>query len=190
MPKEQKPEHPLSAAATQFAYALKKFEDVSGSLQRSDFGSQKALERGADMLRQAAEVEDSLSAHGRDLALALAEARKNQEAQAAIIRTKAEELAARTEVFRQLMERFAQLGQQASNLNELVKGLGQQGDGAAQIGDVAGDLDKLATDSEGLATDAGAQQFGEVSRQADSLRQQVLSVKNRLELLFKKLPVS
>jgi hypothetical protein len=98
-------------------------------------------------------------------------------------------LEGRAASFDGLMNRFAALGESARGVNELTTGLSaRKNEGApeSELLDGLRVLDehmlKVVVDAEALAQDAAADGWPEISRQADSVRQQVRAAKNKLAL--------
>jgi len=96
------------------------------------------------------------------------------------VQTRAQELA-------NFVERFAALGQQARELNEPVRAVVTRKDeGAppaellAALGEVLARTESLVSQADGLAKDARESDWPEVAREADSLKQQMQSARNRL----------
>ena len=187
----------LLAAAEAFDVELGRFAHLTEGARRGTLSSQRSLERAAELLKEVADCEEQMQAQARALMAALAEARAQQEAQAALVSQRAEELRQRTVVYGELLQRFQQLGEDAAELNgmgqrlslkkreagaseadmakdpELASGLRLLSERMASVAERARDLESTARDAD----------FEDVARQADSLRQQLLAARNKVVLL-------
>ncbi|MFL5318026.1 MAG: hypothetical protein ACJ790_00115 [Myxococcaceae bacterium] len=177
---------------------LKKFEQLSDQLQKAPANSQKALERCAKLLTDVAASDERLGNMVRELVMVINRVRDRQHAQAEGIHQRALYIQQRTEMFQKLMERYAELGRTAAELNQLamsIQGEAKNATNAEKNGEfVAGlqtlqeSMGKLAEGAEILAKTSDEQDFSDIARNADSLRQQLLSTKNKVSLLQKSLP--
>jgi chromosome segregation ATPase len=188
---------PLLAAAQAFDAELERFGYLAESARRGPLGSQKALERAAETLKEIADCEEQMQARARALMAALGTAREQQEAQATLVSERAEEVRRRTTVYAQLLQQFQTLGQDAADLNNLGQRLStKKRDAGATAADMAKDpelaaglrelserMGAVAERAAALASAAQTSDFEDVSRQADSLRQQLLAARNKVVLL-------
>jgi hypothetical protein len=87
------------------------------------------------------------------------------------------------------MEQFQALGAHAQELSAAAKEVAARPDashasgGRAALGALREQIEALAAAAAQVARDAGAKEFEDVSRDAESLRQSLLSMRNRLGLL-------
>jgi len=188
---------PLLAAAQAFDAELERFGHLAESARRGPLESQKALERAAETLKEIADCEEQMQARARALMAALGAAREQQEAQAALVSQRAEEVRQRTTVYAQLLQQFQTLGQDAAELNSMGQRLStRKRDAGASAADMAKDpelaaglrelserMGAVAERAQTLTSAARAADFEDVSRQADSLRQQLLAARNKVVLL-------
>lgn len=187
----------LAFAAEGVETELEKFEELSERIRTATLDSQKNLERFANMLKDVADTDERLGEKVRTLVSAIAQARERQQKQAELISQRAQELQQRTSVFQGLIEQYANLGSQAAQLNLQVQEAYQarqsgtaEGEAlaTARLGDINEGAGKLAEEAERVMNAADQAGFNDISRQADSLRQQLLSARNKLNLLSKKVP--
>lgn len=194
--KRSTPSSPLVAAAEAFDEALARFASLTDSLRKGPLESSRGLERAAESLREVAACEEELQARAQLLVAALGTAREAQQAQAELVRAQALEIQSRSQTYAALMGRFEAIGKDAVELNALAQSVAgrQRGAGQAPAADdlrgLLSELDNLqermtavATNCETLAVDARAANFEELARQFDSLRQQLLSARNKIGLL-------
>ena len=187
----------LVEAAEALETEVGKFEEVSERVRTAEFNSQKNLERAAGWFKEVTEIDDRMGQRVRELIAAITEIRERQQKQAELVAARANELQSRTEIFQKLIHAYAALGQEAASLNLLVQEvykLRQSGtaegeaETAAKLGQITSGAEKLAGEAEKVATDASESGFGDIARQVEALRQQLLSARNKLNLLNEKVP--
>jgi DNA repair exonuclease SbcCD ATPase subunit len=189
---------PLLAAAEAFDAELERFAHLTEAARHGSLGSQKALERAAEALKEIADCEEQMQAQARLLMAALGNAREQQEKQAALAAQRAEEVRERTAVYGELLERFKALGAEAAELNVMGQSLSaRKREGAAASGadaakdpalasglrDLSQRMSEVAEHAQGLMAAAREADFEDVARQAESLRQQLLAARNKVQLL-------
>jgi uncharacterized protein YoxC len=185
----------LEQAAEGVEEELRRFEDLAETVLRTPLDSEKNLERASKALRDVAESDERLVAQLQKLVAAVGGIRDRQQEHARGVNARAEELQARTQAFQALLQRYAGLGRSAAELNAVVQDIAARRQKATTSEDnraLAGSLDQLlermgqvAEEAQGLATSSTEQDFGDIARQADSLRQQLLSARNKMSLLQK-----
>ena len=180
----------LAAAAEELDAELCRYEALAAGIQRERLDSEKHLRRAAQALGELQESEARLGQHVQKLVAAIATARDRQEKQAHAVCAQAEEIRRRTEALRALLARWETLGADAGEVNRLVQQLattarGGTGDNAVggALREVDERLARLGDDSMELARAAEAEQFADLARQAESLRLQLLSARNKFRLL-------
>ena len=193
MPKKTENHTPLLEAAEAFDTELARFAHLTDSSRKGKLDSQRSLQRAAEALKEVADCEELLQQHAQRLMSALASARDAQQTQAELVRERATEIQTRTEVYADLMRRFQALGQDAVDLNALGQQLAGKtrtpaemaaDDGlAAGLDDLQQRMGGVSERAQALAASAHEADFEDVSRQADSLRQQILSARNKISLL-------
>ena len=192
-PKSKSPESPLVASAQAFDETLKRFAALAAGLRKGTLDSQRNLERAAESLKEVAGCEEELQAHAQALMAALGAARDAQQTQAEVVRVRALEIQARTEELARLMRGFEAIGKDAAALNASAQQLAARKrtpDEMVKDGELLAGLDELQermtavlTSGEKLAADARDADFEDLSRKVDSLRQQILSARNKIGLL-------
>jgi hypothetical protein len=196
--KERGEPSPLLAAAEAFDAELERFARLTEAAGHGNLGSQKALERAAETLKEIADCEEQMQAQARALMAALGAARDQQEKQAALAAQRAEEVRERTSVYGELLNRFQALGAEAAELNTMGQNLSaRKREGAAAtnaemakdpaivdgLRDLSQRMSEVAEHAHGLMTAARDADFEDVARQAESLRQQLLAARNKVLLL-------
>jgi hypothetical protein len=179
---------PVVASAERFAAELHAFGEAARQLQNVVFTSQKGLQRGAALLQKIASINDALDARMREMADALQSARVQQESEAELVKARGEELARRTDVYRELLERYASVGREAAELNQGLGGVDPRDPTALPALDRFDQRMAAAMESmQELGALAGDKQFEDVAELAASLRQQIAVARGRLNLLRKQL---
>jgi DNA repair exonuclease SbcCD ATPase subunit len=171
---------------------LQRMATLTREAQRLPLDSQKNLERTQQKLAELGAVDERLQPLVARLMQAVQGLAEGQQANAAALTARAEELRRRREVFQQLMASYAGLGTASQELNALVQAFaaGARREGAsAPVGEppslevVQATMTRLLERAGEVAQAAQREGFEDVAGQADSLRQQLLSARNRLELL-------
>ncbi len=185
----------LVAAAQALDEGLERFEALTEQLQKAPLQSEKHLERASDTLKALADMDDQLRVRVTSLVGVISRVRDRQQAQAEAVHESAQQLQARTEVFKDLLVRYGSLGQSAGELNVQMQQFAQQRQQAKTPEEQAAvattfqalqdRMAQVADDAKALATLAAEKEFGDIARQADSLRQQLLSARNKMGLLQK-----
>jgi chromosome segregation ATPase len=184
---------PLLASAEAFDTTLKRFAALADGLRNGTLDSQRNLERSAEALKAVAACEEELQLHAQALMTALGGARDAQQAQAELVRERALEIQARTEQLARLMRGFEAIGKDAAALNASAQQLAARkrtADEMVKDGELLAGLDELQEKmsavlaaAEQLAADAKDADFEDLSRKVDSLRQQILAARNKINLL-------
>jgi hypothetical protein len=186
-------EAPLVAAAQAFDETLKRFAALANGLHKGALDSQRNLERAAEMLKEVASCEEELQAHAQALMTALGSARDAQQAEAEIVRVRALEIQSRSEDLARLMRGFEAIGRDAAALNASAQQLAARKrtpDEMVKDGELLAGLDELhermtsvLAAGETLAAEARAADFDDMAAKVDSLRQQILAARNKINLL-------
>lgn len=184
MNKPDKPVSELSQAAVQLDQELKKFEELSDLASRIKLNSEKNIERATDALGKAAESQDRISLHVRALVTAIAAAREKQEKDSAVLMARAHEIAARRTRYVELVQKMGALGGEAREINTALQASDKTRESVLAVQEK---LAGIATGAEEIGKLANEEDLEDLSRQADSLRQQLQAARNKLNLLAEKL---
>jgi uncharacterized protein YoxC len=191
----------LVAAAEALEAQLTRFESLAEQFRKAPLNSEKSLERASKLLRDVAEQDQQLNTSVSALVAAVTATRNRQQVQAESVNERAQELQQRAETFKTLLERYGALGQSAAELNQRMQEFAAQRSKSQETGgqntELIGILDALnermgqvADEAQAVTGLAEEQDFTDIGRQADSLRQQLLSARNKLQLLRKGLAAS
>jgi hypothetical protein len=172
---------PIVSAASAVDAELRRFEELARLLQKSELNSQKSLQRAGEALAQVLESEQRLQESVRGLVEAITRAREQQEAAAVGVQARAKEIEARSFTYQELLERYAALGKEASDLNARMGPEAQAGkDPVLELEAADASILALTQGAQELAAAALEKDFQDVSRQADSLRQQLAVTRGKL----------
>jgi chromosome segregation ATPase len=175
----------LLEAAEAFDDELARFGRLVEAARTGPLNSQKHLQRAARAFEEIAESEKRLGETAQSLVAALQSARQRQEVQALALQGRAQEIEARTTVAADLLVRYGAVGQKAGELNAIVleiaakKTNGSSEPDAtivASLAELRGKMGEVADGAAGLVAAAREADFEDIARQADSLRQQIVSV--------------
>jgi hypothetical protein len=184
---------PLATAAATLEAELGRYAALASEAMHVPLTSEKNLDRAGRALLAAAECEKGLTDLVRTLVEAVGAARQTQESTSISLAERGALIVERRAELEGLLARFAKLGETAKVLNEgLQKLAGYKGNpydanDASEVREALGQIDVGMTAVE-LAKDATARELSDLGRQADGLRQQILSAKNRLAHLHRGLP--
>jgi hypothetical protein len=186
----KKSESQLVAAATALSEELERFEQLARELGKQPLDSQRGLERAAELLKQAAGADESLAAKVSGLVAAIAEMRRRREAGAELVQARAGEIEGRSNAFAALLETYRGIGSSATDITSRLQGVlaAEPGDRDAALADIRHRVADLASRASDLMKDAETQGFGDVARQAEGLRQQLLQGLNKVSLVVKRVP--
>jgi hypothetical protein len=183
------PASPLVVAANAVHEEVRSYADLAAEAKRISLDSEKSLAKVSRLLEDATGRQGRVQEKVRALVSEIESIRVLQEQSLGALAEVARALEARAARFQALMQRFVALGERAKETNTLMTALAAKKEsGAAEADllegfhDVEVSIDHVVADSEELSRDAGEDDWPEISRQADAIRQQVRAAKNRLTL--------
>lgn len=190
----------LTAAAAALDSELRRFDELAAALKRIPLTTQKNLEKAARATAEVQEAQKRVGAALAGLTQAIAVVRDRHIGTAQAVGDQAERIAARTLVLSGLVQRYAELGEHAKNIGSIVaqasalKGKAVTGEDLKTLLPslelAQQKMSDVAEAAGALARDAQAVDAEDIARQADSLKQQILSARNKLALLAKGLAPS
>jgi hypothetical protein len=174
----------LVEAAEGLEVELERFEGIAAEALRVGLESQKGLERAAQVLRTVVAAEERVAAQVNALVAAVGRARSRHQDRSAAVEQRALEIEARGKQFAKLMEDFASIGAAASGVTARLVSVASApaAEREAALATAGAEVAELAGRAQDLARRAEGESFMDVSRQADGLRQQLLSGLNRIRL--------
>ncbi|AKF84170.1 hypothetical protein SAMN05443572_112181 [Myxococcus fulvus] len=196
MSKRDKPqESTLVTAARSLDEGLERFEALAQQLQESPLQAEKHLEKASAILKALADMDEELRGRVAGLVGAISQVRDRQQTQAEAVQARAMELQQRTEIFKDLLVRYGSLGQSAGELNVRMQEFAAQRQQAktpeenaalaTSFQSLQDRMGEVADEAQSLSQAAEEKDFNDIARQAESLRQQLMSARNKLSLLQK-----
>ncbi|MGZ3424733.1 MAG: hypothetical protein ACXWUG_20610 [Polyangiales bacterium] len=178
----------LTEAAAALEAELRRFEELSAQAKKIPLDSEKNLQRAAKALQEAANCQEQTANLVRALVETIGGARDRQQETANGLLARAEELKSQSDTLQELLARFRTLGEDARAIQQLVATANEQGKddmnaALATLEEVKTRMESIASRATELANDAKDKGIVDIQREADSLRQQILSAKNKLGLL-------
>ena len=183
----KKNEGPLTAAALALENELRTFEDLVDDLARLHVNSDKTLQRARQNLESCAEFEQKLAARLKAFAEAMQLMQAKQQECMKTALEHAQRIQQRNDARNALLERVNALGLRARDINapmnELVTDEAAHGDAnhvLAKIQDVGERLEAVIAEAAAVATAAREEDWQDVARDADVLKQQLQSARNKV----------
>lgn len=171
---------PLVEAAVALEGELQRLEGLVTKSKKEPLSSQKNFERAARTLGVVTELEGKLRSALGNLVAAVADAGARQQTAMEALAARAKELEARFASYRELTERRDQLGEHGARANELIRGALAEGGAGAALPEALAELGRIAQAGEELFAAAKDNGFTDLAREADSTRQQLLSLRRKL----------
>jgi hypothetical protein len=188
MPKTREPT-PLVAAAAELEAELDAFAELATETRRARLDSDKALTRTARALETSVERQATIEKKLRALVEQIEAARVKQQSTVQTLLEVTHTLEARHQQRNELLARFAALGESATRANELTLELGnRKAAGAAdqeileRLSEIQIQMAGVAAEAEALAEAATRDDWPDIARQADGVKQQLQSAKNKLAI--------
>jgi hypothetical protein len=185
-------ESPLLAATRALSDDLERFEKLSGELSRLVINSDKALQRAARGLLECSEHETKLAESLRGFAQAMQAMQASQQRCMEQTTLATERVRQRQQQRAQLQERLLLLSQNAGDISNLAGALPESSTDASA--DLLSRLQAVAERLELVIAEAGEvcqlahdEDWTDVERDTQSLKQQLLAAKNRVRLSLSKL---
>ncbi len=176
----------LVEAAEAFAAELSAFGKLAEAARALSLDSQKGLQRAARLYQDIGACEARLGAAGQALVSAIGQARETQQTQAGLIQERAGEIQERAELAADLLGRYGTLGEEAAQASALAQQVVANQDEPgrnATLLELHERLAQLCGGAQALTEAAKQAGFGDIMRQADTLRQQLLSVRSKVATL-------
>lgn len=185
-PPSKKTETPLAASAAALEAELLEYEKFVAEVKRMTLNSEKAMHRAKDLLEQCAAGEQRMAERLQAFAAAMQGVQARQQTCITAAVAAASLIQERVEKRSALLERFSALGDRARSLNDPVALLeAKEGEANAQdllttLGEVASRTESVVAEAEALGADANADDWQDIAREATTLRQQLLSARNKI----------
>lgn len=166
-------ESALVAAAIGFDRELEEYARLAELLLRTPLGSTKHLERANQVIAEIQATETRLQETGQELARAIGEAHRRQQALAEQMVAHLPAVHARNQALHAIVGELQQLGEAMRTLNAAAAG-------GAAVREVEERVNELAAQAEALARRAHDEGFEETAVQAHALHQQMTAVARKL----------
>lgn len=189
---DKKHENPLAEASTRIQDALADFERLLQELARP-ISTEKALQRAREALEECSSCEEKLAGHLTSFAHAIQIIQDRQQRCMELLNERANQVQARHVDRAVLIERMALLGQRTSEVSKPIASLGDAAwdavtpDLLASVGEVSTRLEVAIDEASQLMGSAREADWTDLARDAESLKQQLQSVRNQLLLGQRKL---
>jgi hypothetical protein len=178
MPKAQKHAPEIVRAAETLEDELEKLEALSRTVCKIRLDSEKNISKAARELNLAAAMPERLGESLRALAAAMQEMQQRQQAALEPLAVRATEIQQRMQRLGEHMQAFALLGKAAGEVTALLQAEQRESDSALQ--QVETQLAQIAEGARVLFEQARADDFTDVARQADALKQRIAALRGRL----------
>jgi predicted O-linked N-acetylglucosamine transferase (SPINDLY family) len=179
MAKGEKEVPELVRTAETLERELSRLEALSRSVRKIRLDSEKSIARAAKELSEALLVPDRIAAGLQALAAAMERMSARQQGALEPLATSATELQERMRKLGAHMQAFADLGNAAREATELLRS--EPAEKALPSDTVQAQLTKIVEGARALFETARADDFPDVAREADALRQRVSSLRGRLD---------
>ena len=169
----------LVRAASALENELNTLESIARAARKIPLTSEKNIARASKELAEAISLPDRLAAGLQALASAMATMQARQQAALEPLAAFASEIQQRHQRLLQHMQAYAALGTAAAEVTARI----QAGDGerAAVVSDVDAQLGRIADNARALFELTRAEDFPELAREADALKQRATALRRRLD---------
>jgi DNA repair exonuclease SbcCD ATPase subunit len=178
MPKPQKQIPEIVRASEALEDELEKLEALSRAVGKIRLDSEKNISKAARELNEAAAMPERLGERLKALAAAMQEMQRRQQAALEPLAVRATEIQQRMQRLGEHMQAFAKLGEAAAQLTALLQS--EQRESPSALEQVEAQLAHISEGSRALFEQARADDFPEVARQADALKQRISALRGRL----------
>jgi chromosome segregation ATPase len=172
---------PLLQAATVLETELLQLESITRAARKIPLDSEKNIVRAAKGLEEALALPDRLAAGLAALASAMATMQARQQAALEPLTALASEIQARHRRLSEHMQAYSALGAAAAEVTARIQS--KEGERTSVLIDVDAKLREIAGDARALFDAAHADDFPELAREADALKQRAAALRRRLDAL-------
>ena len=178
MAKPQKQTSAIVRAAEALENELEELETLSRTICKIRLDSEKNITKAARGLNEATTIPERLGEKLRALAAAMQEMQQRQQAALEPLTARATEIQQRMQRLGEHMQAFAKLGEAAGQLTTLLQS--EQRESPSAIEQAEAQLAQIAEGARALFEQARADDFPDVARQADALKQRIAALRGRL----------
>ncbi len=187
MSSSKKTEGPLTVASIALENEVRMFEELVLELGRLSINSEKGLLRAKSALEACSEYEQKLAARLRAFAEAMQLVQAKQQECMMQALESAKRIQERNDVRNALLERVTALGLRAREINEPMTELVADESGTtdativlAKMNDVGERLESVIGEAAAVETSARESDWVDIARDADALKQQLQSARNKV----------
>jgi chromosome segregation ATPase len=168
----------LMRAAAALEDELAKLETLSRTVRKTRLDSEKNILKAAKELNEALKLPERLAEGLGALAAAMQQMQSRQQTALEPLAAYASEIQQRRRRLEQHMQAFAALGRATGDVSALLQSDRER---AVVMGEAKGELTKIAADAQALLEAARVDDFPEVAREAEALKQRVSALRRHLE---------
>jgi chromosome segregation ATPase len=169
----------LVSAARSLEADLLHLESITRAARKIPLTTEKNITRAAKELEQALTLPHRMAAGLQALAAAMSTMQARQQAALEPLAAFASQIQVRHQRLSEHMEAYAALGRAAAEVTTRIQAAG--GDPAAVWSEVDAQLARIAADAKSLFDSAHAEDFPELAREADALKQRASSLRRRFD---------
>lgn len=176
----------LADAARALEAEVERFEGIVSEGQRLEVTTEKTLQRARALLESCADCEQRMASQLQAFVAAMQGVQERQRAGMDAVGALAARVQGRIEGRNTLLERFAALGERTVAMNEPVsRVLEPEASGAqpavmAALQQIVARTEEIVAEADLVANDAREGQWADIAREADALKQQVQSARNKV----------
>jgi chromosome segregation ATPase len=181
MPKATNGTSELVDAAVAIEAGLSALEEIAVGLEKQKLDTEKGIQRAARQLHEATEHQEKLAEALRSLAVVMGGLQKRQQGAVDALAKHANAIKFRSERMTEHMQAYAQLGAKAATIAEMLGKMETHPGGAVTaLSEVEGELGKIVDEAKRISDAAESENFTEIAREANALRQKLQSMRARL----------
>ncbi|HEX4447706.1 MAG TPA: hypothetical protein VH044_13245 [Polyangiaceae bacterium] len=180
-------ESPLVLAAAALDEELRHYDALADEAKRARIDSAKTLERAVRIIQESTGRNETVQDKLRGLVAEIEAARLRQVESLNTLLEAAQRTQARSEQYDALLKRFAALGDSARHVNALAvetdakrRADAGEADLVERLGTMETRMAGVVAEAEALAALASEQDWSDLAKQADAVRQQILAAKNKI----------
>jgi chromosome segregation ATPase len=179
----------LVTAAEELDAELTKFERAVRDAEKQPLDTRRGLARAAEVLREVVSSDERLGRAVATLVAAVGAARERQQRHAEAVQARALEIQKRTEQLTDLLDGYGALGEAAAAVTARLAEVltASREDRRMDLGDLEERVTAVATQAAELQRAASDRGFADIAKEAESMRQQLLSGVAKVVALQQKL---
>jgi hypothetical protein len=169
----------LVLAAEALEQEVVTLEGLSRSVRKMALNSEKSISRATKELNEVLSLPERLASKLGALAIAMESMQLRQQAALEPLASRAVEIQERVRLLGAHMHAFSELGKAAGEVTALLQS--KAGDDSTVLADVKAQLTKIVEGATALHESARSDDFPDIAREADALKQRVAAARRRME---------